>query len=139
MIDKEVIYKHIGELRKIVNELSAFKSYTLDDLEIDIGKQWQIEHGLQLAIQNLLDIGSHILSALGKNNSETYTDIIDKLAQEKILPLDFTLKIRGMAGLRNILVHDYLDVDVGRIYKIFQDQLEDFKTFCKLIIEYLEQ
>ncbi len=69
MIDKEVIYKHIGELRKIVNELSAFESYTLDDLEIDIGKQWQIERGLQLAIQNLLDIGSHILSALGKNNN----------------------------------------------------------------------
>jgi uncharacterized protein YutE (UPF0331/DUF86 family) len=139
MIDKEVIYKHIGELRKIVNELSSFESYTLHDLEIDIGKQWQIERGLQLAIQNLLDIGSHILSALGKNNIETYTDIIDKLAQEKILPPDFTLKIRGMAGLRNILVHDYLDVDIGRIYKIFQDQLEDFKTFCRLIIEYLEQ
>ncbi len=39
---------------EIVNELSAFESHTLDDLEIDIGKQWQIERGLQLAIQNLL-------------------------------------------------------------------------------------
>jgi len=55
----------------------------LHDLEIDIGKQWKIERGFQLAIQNLLDI--------------------------------------------------------GRIYKILHDQLEDFKTFCRLIIEYLEQ
>lgn len=35
-----------------------------------------------------------------------------------------------MAGLRNILVHDYLDVDRGRIPTFVQDRLENFEEFA---------
>jgi uncharacterized protein YutE (UPF0331/DUF86 family) len=42
-----------------------------------------------------------------------------------------------MAGLRNILVHDYLEVDRARIHALLQDCLEDFEQFAIQIGERL--
>ena len=139
MIDKEIVYKHLHQIKEIAKELETLKSFSLKELEEETGKRWQVERGLQIAIQNLLDIGSHILSSLGKNRCETYVDIIDGLATEGVIPTEFSQKIRGMAGLRNILVHDYLEVDIGSLYQILQTQLEDFEAYIRVITEYVEK
>jgi len=103
-----------------------------------LGKQWAICHGLQLSIQTLIDIGNHILAAIGENQIEEYVDIIDKLGERNIIPSEFAQSIRGMAGLRNILVHEYASLDIKKIYDIVQDQLDDFYKFIKYINQFLK-
>lgn len=49
------------------------------------------------------------------------------------LPIDLAQRLMPMAGLRNILVHDYLDLDRGKIYDLLQDCLEDFEQFATQI------
>ena len=90
-----------------------------------------------MAIQNILDMGSQIFSSLGKNNCETFTDIFIRLGEENIIPNDFSLKIKGMAGLRNILVHDYLQIDNEKLFNVIQNQLQDFEEFIKYILKYI--
>ena len=139
MIDKDVIYKHLRELERVTQSLAELKAYSFEEVCSDFKKQWEIEHGLQLAIQNLVDIGSHILSALAKNKCENYTEVIDKLGSEGIIPSELAGKIRGMAGLRNILVHDYLEIDLKAIYEILQNQLTDFDNFRRHITIFIEK
>ncbi len=43
-----------------------------------------------------------------------------------------------MVGLRNILVHEYIKVDLDRIYQHIQ-KVVDFRTFQKHIIKYLKK
>lgn len=138
MIDKDVIYKHLRELERISLSLADLKGYSFKEVCSDFKKQWEIEHGLQLAIQNLVDIGSHILSALGKNKCENYAEVIDRLGSEGIIPSDLAEKIRGMVGLRNILVHDYLEIDLKTIYEILQNRLTDFDVFRRHIAIFIE-
>ncbi len=138
MIDYDVVYKHLQELESILDEMDDFKNYSLEELKKEIKKLWQVEHGLQLAIQNLLDIGSHILSSIGKNKCENYTDVLDKLGEENIIPPEFSRKIRGMAGLRNLLVHDYIKIQTEKIYDYIKNNLNDFRKFIKYINKYLE-
>lgn len=45
--------------------------------------------------------------------------------------------IRGMVGVRNILVHEYAAVDLGKIHDIAQNRLDDFRKFAKYIDQYL--
>ena len=138
MIDKNIIKKHLLELENILVVLEELKQYSLTDIESDVKKVWEIEHGLQLAIQNLLDIASHILSSLGKNKTDSYTDVILRLGKENIIPPDYAEKIKRMAGLRNILVHDYLEVDLSLLYNLLQNSLDDFRIFSKYIAVYLD-
>ncbi len=137
MVDKELIIKKLQELNRYLKELEDSKNISWDEFHSSIGKQWMICHGIQLSIQSLIDVGNHILSALGENQIEDYSDIIDKLGERNILPSEFAQSIRGMVGLRNILVHDYARLDIKIIYDILQNKLEDFYKFTKHINQFL--
>lgn len=103
----------------------------------DRAKAWSVEHGLQIAVQTLIDTGNHILAALGEQEIEDYVDVIDKLGERRIIPTTFSQSIRGMAGFRNILIHEYAAVDLKKVYHVLQNQLDDFREFAKHIDAYL--
>ena len=92
---------------------------------------------MQLSIQIILDVGNHILASIGENQIEDYVDIIDKLGERKIIPPEFAKTIRGMAGLRNILVHEYVDLDLKKIYEILQNRLGDFYDFMRYVNRFI--
>ena len=44
-----------------------------------------------------------------------------------------------MAGLRNILVHEYVDIDLTKIYEILHKHLDDFYNFINYINQFIEK
>jgi uncharacterized protein YutE (UPF0331/DUF86 family) len=46
-------------------------------------------------------------------------------------------KLTSMAGFRNILVHEYLEIDRRRVYRILQKELGDFDRFVTAITKLL--
>lgn len=137
MVDKKIVLKHLDELESCVRQLSRHRNCTARQLLSDFDLRWAVERGLQLAIQNVLDISSHILVDIGANGLDDYTAIIDQMGVKKIIPEKFAKKIRGMAGLRNVLVHDYVDIDTEKLYDLLRNGLGDFKSFAKYIADYL--
>ena len=138
MIDKAVLKKKLQELNQYLEELDSYKDIPLDELNASIGKQWMVCHGLQLSIQSLIDIGNHLLAATGENQVEDYVDIIDRLGEKDIVPAEFARSIRGMVGLRNILVHEYARLDMQKVYHILQNRLNDFHLFINYLNHYLK-
>lgn len=94
------------------------------------------ERLLQVAIQSLLDIGSHLIAEHGFREAESYSDIIDILGEERVIPKTFAGRIRGMAGLRNILVHDYLEIDPTELRRHL-GRIRDFERYGQYVINYL--
>lgn len=139
MIDKILINRKLNELKKNLKILKDLKKITLDKLSGSIKDQWTIFYGLQISIQILIDIGNHILAAIGENQIEDYTDIIEKLGNLRIIPKNYANKIKGMPGLRNILVHEYGFIDIEIIYGILQNNLNDFEEFISYINTYMEK
>jgi len=138
LIDKAVLKKKLQELNRYSKELEGYKDITRDELAASIGKQWMVCHGLQLSIQTVIDIGNHLLAAIGENQVEDYVDIIDRLGEKDIIPSEFARSIRGMVGLRNILVHEYARLDMEKVYHILQNRLNDFHLFINYINHYLK-
>lgn len=137
LIDKLVLEQKLQELNRYLDELENAKNISRDEFFASLGKQWMICHGLQLSIQTVIDVGNHILAALGENQVEDYVDIIDKLGERHIVPAEFAQSIRAMAGLRNILVHEYTRIDLNKIYDILQNKLNDFHIFIKHVHTFL--
>lgn len=93
VIDKEVIGGKFQELNRYLKELEDYKDISRDEFYSSLGKQWMICHGLQLSIQTLIDVGNHILAAIGENQIEDYVDVIDKLGERNIIPSEFAQSI----------------------------------------------
>ncbi len=86
----------------------------------------------QLAAQACADIALHILAASGREVPETYAAALTALAKLDVISDELGDRLAAAVRLRNILVHDYLDVDHGRLF----DELgwiEDAAVFAAAI------
>ena len=131
------VTKKLRELEGYIQQLRRFQSYSYSEIEGDLERIWAIERGLQISIQIIIEVGNHILASIGRNQIESYTDVLSKLGECEILPAEFVEKIKGMAGFRNILVHRYVEVDLRRVYDILQNNLDDFAEYIGYIQSYV--
>jgi len=46
-------------------------------------------------------------------------------------------KLIAMAGFRNILVHEYLEIDRRRVYEVLRKDLADFDRFINAVSKLL--
>ncbi len=139
MLDRSIIEAHLQNMEEALANLRRYQGLSLKEFSKDLSYIWIVTKGLEILIQNLLDIGAHILASEIKNDWDDYSEIIIKLGQYEIIPEDFSKQIQGMAGLRNILVHEYLRGDEKKLYDYLKDRLTDFTEFMGYIQQYLDK
>ncbi len=138
VISKEIIDSRLKRLESCQRRLGELAKQGLneflgDEVSIDLA-----ERNLQIGIQCLLDIGNHIIAERGFQLPESNEDIFRILGKHGVIPKDFASKIEGMAGFRNILVHDYLEIDPKKVYQNLLNALKDFDEFARYIVGYIE-
>jgi uncharacterized protein YutE (UPF0331/DUF86 family) len=130
----EVLRERLSGLRATVEHLAALRaSGRLDDPTIE----WAIERGLQVGAQALFDIGNHVLSGGYAERPSEYSQVAPLLVRHGVIPSELEVKLRGMAGFRNLLVHDYARVDPARVHQVLRDRLEDLGEFADAIDDWL--
>ncbi len=137
-MDVVLIMEKLKELDRYLQQLELHKDVTLKELAENLDEIWIIERGLHLSIQILLDIGNHILAGEGIA-IEGYSEIFIKLAAIEAIPIEFAEKIKGMAGFRNILVHEYASIDLKKLVAALDTGLQDFRNFAGYIVKYIDE
>jgi uncharacterized protein YutE (UPF0331/DUF86 family) len=133
LTDPVLIAKRISKLREYVGLLRILGGRSREEFIQDPFVIGNVERYLQLAIQVVLDICNHIVADDRLGPVEEYRDAIRLVGQGGHLEPDLTQRLIPMAGLRNILVHDYLEIDRGRLHSLLRDCLEDFELFATQI------
>ncbi|HDL86315.1 MAG TPA: DUF86 domain-containing protein [Candidatus Acetothermia bacterium] len=137
MIKRELIEKHLEDMATRVAQLRTYQETSFEEFADDWQAIYAAERGLQTAIQNLIDIGAHILAGLGDSQWNEYREIPPRLARRHIIPESNVRNLQEMIGMRNILVHQYVEVDVKKIYVILREHLDDFDHFARHIKRFL--
>jgi uncharacterized protein YutE (UPF0331/DUF86 family) len=100
--------------------------------------QLAAEHALLIAIQSVLDLGSHILADKGVQNISSDRDVLLQLGKVKVLPRPFAEEIANMAGFRNRLIHEYEDVNPQKVHDFLKNRLKGFQKFLSHIGEHFK-
>ena len=130
LVDALVVTKRLNKLREYIGFLNEIRLKSRDQFVTDPFVYGNGERYLQLAIQVILDIGNHILADRKLKEPEEYRDVMKILGEEGLLPQGLVEKLLPLVGLRNILVHDYLDIDRDKLYDALRQQLVDFEEFA---------
>jgi uncharacterized protein YutE (UPF0331/DUF86 family) len=56
-----------------------------------------------------------------------------------VLPVEFATQLRPLAGFRNVLVHGYLQVDLGIVEQVLNAKLYDLEQFAFHVEKFLAQ
>ncbi len=82
-------------------------------------------------------MGNHIIADLELGIIDRSRDIPEIFARKRWI--DETMKNTwiSMIGFRNILVHDFLEVDRRIVYEILQNRLDDLKQIRDVFVQFL--
>ena len=134
MVDRLVVQSRIARLREYLALLEKIRGLADERRFVsDPLVYGNAERYLQLAIQAVLDISNHIVADLNLGLPGDNTELFDLLARRKIVSARLAKKLAPMAGFRNILVHEYLDIDRRRVYRALSQDLGDFERFIKAV------
>ncbi len=134
--DLDVARRHLAAMDRAVAQLRKHAGRSEAELRGNLDALWVVERGLQLCAQNVIDLATHIATSRGLDVPD-YASSIDALGAAGILEPAFAAQFRAVAGLRNVLVHGYLEVDVARLHQILQQRLDDFTVFATALRSHL--
>ncbi|WP_027357098.1 type VII toxin-antitoxin system HepT family RNase toxin [Desulfofundulus thermocisternus] len=141
-LNRERIETCLSQMDQAVQRLkdlrARFSSY--EEFTFDLDTRDLCVHHLRIALESVLDICRHFLAVKGVALSEYDTTSLIELAGERgLLDHRFARRIKGMAGMRNAIVHVYWRLDYRAIYKTVTEELGDFEEFARQVTFYLEQ
>lgn len=104
----------------------------------DRGEQYRIQFPLQQAIQVAIDLAAHLLADQPGHRPGTLAGLFEALAQRDLIAADLARRLAAMARFRNLLVHQYADVDPDRVWAIVTEDLADIDRFLAVVATHLE-
>ncbi|MEO7804759.1 MAG: DUF86 domain-containing protein [Actinomycetota bacterium] len=136
MVDSESVHRRLREIDKRLVLLRELREAGRDAFKQDVHRQAEAERHLQLAIQAALDICGHIVAESSAEVPEDYRTCFGALAKLQVLDDDLAQRLGLAAGLRNILVHAYLEIDPAQIWSHIDD-LDDLEAFSRAVLAHL--
>lgn len=135
---KEAVTERLIKLDETLGILRKHQGVKWERYEKDIELQWIVERGFILAAEMVFDIGAHILASEFSIYPDEYEDIIKKLRAKSVISQDLADGLKGFAGFRNILVHEYIKIDQRIIYRALKEDLNLLTAFMKSISSWIK-
>jgi len=128
----------LAKLEHTIQKLTELSLTSWEDYKKNEAFRDRAERNLQVAAQVCVDIGSHIIADRGYRSPEGYADVFTVLYEKGLLPGKLAETMQQIAGFRNILVHEYLDIDNRIVYECLT-QLGDFKFFAVCVVKMMKE
>lgn len=137
VIKREVIHKRLNKLDEYLQILYGLQKYSLEEFLSEPEHYASVERFLHMAIESTIDIGSHIVSGLGLGDVNWYSDIAAIMEEKGYISVELREKWIRIVGFRNILVHQYIEVDRKIVYDVLQNRLADLEELKKVFASFL--
>ena len=95
-----------------------------------------VERNLEVAAQACIDIANRVITVEGLEKPSDAYGAIEMLGKAAVLPIDLAHCLAPIAGFRNILVHEYLEIDWDQVLNNLQ-RLIDLHKFAEHVKEWM--
>lgn len=139
MLNKEFVIRKLQLISEDLNQLKPFADKTLNDVAKSSIEQAAVERYLERIITRAIDVNQHIITELGNASIsvKTYRDTFLALADLDVYSKDFAEQIAPSAGLRNVLIHEYDQLDHQLLNKSIQQAIVEFNSYSTYILDFV--
>lgn len=131
MTNRSVIENRISLTKKYLKILERYKKYSQSEIEKDVDIRGAVERYLYLAVQSAIDLAEAVIAYRNFRKPSAMAESFRILTEEKILSDDLSDKLARMTGFRNIIAHDYGEIDYAIVYDILKNGSKDIETFLE--------
>jgi len=134
LLDRERLLAKIDVLEGYLKELREILPASFEEYK-KVEKRRACERLLQVSIECVIDICGLMVIGLRLGLPAEEDDLFDKLEQAGIITSSRKESLKKMKGFRNILVHEYGQVNDMIVYEILQNNLNDFEAFKQEVLQ----
>ena len=131
MTDEALIQKKLAFIDTCLRELRSLAHP--EAIEQDVKERRFIEHTLQICIQAIQDVASHIVSDQRLGEPDDNQALLELLASAGWLSQDLVAPLRAAIGFRNVLVYGYTAVNTAIVRDVVDQHLGDIEAFVSYI------
>ena len=131
MSDPNVIARRLLALHDALGKLARPECADAERHATDAVLRAAVERWLQVAVEACIDLAHHVVASEGWTPSATARAAFATLAGHGRIPTELAARLGRAAGLRNVLVHDYVDVDLALLARVVGHDLEDLRAFAR--------
>jgi uncharacterized protein YutE (UPF0331/DUF86 family) len=137
VIDVEVVDARLRELSRRLRRVEAKAPASLKALAADEDLQDIIARNLEVAIQTSVDVAFHVCGAHGTVPT-TAAEAFSTLARLGLIEQRLAGRLQLAVGFRNVLVHEYTEVDWKIVMQAVRTGTRDLAGFGKAILQLLD-
>ena len=138
MVDQEIFSRRLDALDSYLDRAAALGKVDETTFLADPAIHDLAERYLHLATEAAIDLANHWISTAGLRPPETNRDTFSVLEEAGEVSSDLAEKLRGWAGFRNVLVHQYANIDHATSYRAIRDHLGELRSFGLWALEKAE-
>jgi uncharacterized protein YutE (UPF0331/DUF86 family) len=124
-------------LRSVTDDLAVLREEALADARRRADALWLrgVKYTFVTAIEACVDVAQHICASEGWGPPRDNCDALSLLGLHGVLPPDVATRLRKAVGFRNVLVHEYVEVDDSVVLTRLADP-SDLGEFVTAVVEW---
>lgn len=139
MIDSDLVRRKLSRLNMYLDKLEPIANHTFNEYLSDFYMKTSAERLIQLIVECASDINSHVVIESEQRPPEDYTSSFIRASDAGLITHELANKLKGSGGMRNIIVHDYMDIDDKKIYEILPIAISDYKEYIRQVDDFLDK
>jgi uncharacterized protein YutE (UPF0331/DUF86 family) len=128
MVNPSVITKRVEQIEKHLERIRPFGSLSHEAFLKDIVAQDVVEYNLFQIVNHLIDVFQHTVVDEEYGFPETAYEAAQILFEKGILSKEDVEVFKQMVGFRNVVGHDYINVDKEIVYHILTRGEKDIRV-----------
>ena len=129
-----MVLRKLSRIDEYLKQIREFSGVSIDEYKSDWKSQRIVERTLQMLIETCADIANHIISDRNMRIPTGYSDTFRVLLENNVIDENLFAVMEKMAKFRNIVVHQYEEVDAEIVIIILRKHLGDFVRFRDAIL-----
>jgi uncharacterized protein YutE (UPF0331/DUF86 family) len=139
MIDSDLVRRKLARLNMYLEKLKPIADSTYKEYISDFYKKTSAERMIQLIVECASDINTHVILESGERPPENYSSSFIKAAEVKLINNELANKLKGSGGMRNIIVHEYMEIDDKKVYEVMPTAISDYKEYIRQVYDFLDR
>lgn len=116
-------------VRRLVASIERWRDVLADEPADAYARRYAV----QSAAQACIDLANHVIASEGWRVPADYGEAFTVLAEHDVIPEDLADRLRALAGLRNLLVHLYDEIDDDRVAREARSGIGDIEAIARAV------
>jgi len=136
-VDAAVVHAKLRLMRQLLDDLESVAAVDRAAIEQDRMLRYAVERILIQLVELAAGVNAHLAAARLGVGAMSYRESFLAAAQAGALPHELAERLAPSAGLRNVLVHEYLAVDLDLVVAGIALAKADFRRYVRSIADAL--